>query len=552
MEQALARLGAAMLSANFKQYASTFIQIEDENGDLVQFDFNEAQDVVWDAVQQLEAKGRPLRILILKGRQQGMSTFCQCYIAWVVLTRPGARAQTVAHNLALTHDLYDKLDRAYKQLPHPEDLGGVKIRPDIAPGGDKGRRMIFADPIRSQARYDSAHDPEGVGRGGTRHVLHLTEVPQWAKPDETMQAILASASGERAAVFVETTAKGAHGWFYERWCEAMRAIERGEEPQWTPVFVPWFLTRRYARKRRAGEPELSKRERKQRDQYGITNEQMYWYRDRREELGDRVAEEYPFTWQEAFLSSGLPYFRTDVMQTYRRKTRKPLRRGSFRVYADGKRAMFQEQDEGGLRIYEMPEEGSRYVIGVDFASGRAGDNSSIVVLNAESKAIAATYRDHPLAKHLPDQVLTDALLLARRYNNAFIVPERNGIGQTLVDRLVNEWSYPHVYRDTDTVAVRYKKPQRYGFSTTVSSRRWLLEELAHLVHIEALVIPDDRLIDEMESFIFTDSDGERAEAAYGHNDDMIFALALAVRGLSAGPLPKSLTKTPVTPRSFAY
>lgn len=556
-EDALAKLGAAMLAAPFRQYASTFIQIEDESGELVPFIFNEAQEVVEAArLRQVDA-GVAVRLLILKGRQQGMSTYCQAYIAWRCLTREGTRAHTVAHNLALTHDLYDKLERAWRQLPTPESLGGIKVRPNLASGGERGRRLVFEDPMRSRARYDSAHDPEGVGRGGTVHIMHLTEVPQWSKPEATMQAILASISNHPdTCVFVETTAKGASGWFYEQWLEAMRLLDRGEEPEFYPVFVAWFLTKRYRRKRRTGESPLTKREKAERDQYGLDNEQMYWYRDQRDRYGDRVAEEYPYTWQEAFLHSGLPFFRPETVRECMKKTRKPLKQGRFRPQKGKDSFKFVSDGEGPLCVYELPDLEARYTVGVDFASGRAADRSAIVVLNVDTTTVAAVYRDDPRAKALPDDVLIEAMLLGRMYNMAHMVPERTGIGQTLVDRLVRDYNYPDVYREADTVAVRPKGGRRFGFATSASSRPWLLEETAHLVHIDQLQIPDVRIVREMETFVFTDDEGKKAEAGDGAHDDLVFALALAVRGMSTCVLPASVrrnhTHRPVVSSTTGY
>jgi hypothetical protein len=216
--------------------------IEDEKGDLVRFDLNEAQEIVYAAIKARWAAREPVKLLILKGRQQGMSTLCQMLIAHRMFTQPGVRCLTVGHNLAAVHDLYGKFDRALKSLPE-------FLRPDVEPGGERGRRMKLADPVRSSYRADSAHDPEGVGRGTTVQVAHLTEIPQWSKPDETMQAVLATIPDTpQTMILVETTAKGASGWFYEAWMRAQRKLAKGEEPEFVPVFVPWFKTRRYARK----------------------------------------------------------------------------------------------------------------------------------------------------------------------------------------------------------------------------------------------------------------------------------------------------------------
>jgi hypothetical protein len=140
---------------------------------------------------------------------------------------------------------------------------------------------------------------------------------------------------------------------------------------------------------------------------------------------------------------------------------------------------------------------------------------------------------------LPDDSLTECLLLARAYNDALIVPERSGIGQALVDKLVNDWGYHNVYRESDPVSVKYHRGRRYGWATSAGTRQWLLEELAHLVHTNALDIPDSRIVSELGTFVYTDDEGKHAAAADSSHDDLVFGLALAVRGFSNAPLPRS-------------
>jgi hypothetical protein len=531
----------AVAGATFQQYARALLQIEDENGELVPFDLNEAQIDVYAVLKRKQAAMEPVKLLILKGRQQGMSTLCQMLIAHRMLTQPGVRCLTVGHNLAAVHELYGKFDRCLRQLP---DF----LKPDIEPGGERGRRMKLDDPHRSSYRADSAHDPEGVGRGMTIQVAHLTEVPQWSKPEETMQAVLATIPDTpQTLILVETTAKGASGWFYETWMDAQRKLARGEEPEFYPVFVPWFKTKRYARKRRPGEAALDKRERAFRDKYGITNDQAYWYRDQKQRYGERVTEEYPSCWEEAFLSSGMPFFRREQLAWYREeRRRKPDATGYFHVYPGTDRAAFRKEAFAHTHVFEAPNHDHRYVVGIDFASGRAKDSSAIIVIDADAKKVVATHQ----SKLLPDDVVTEAMCLGRWYSTgpagmrtpALLVPERNGIGQTLVDRLVRE--YPRIYRDRDGAAVRQKAAARYGWVTSHGNRKWLLEEMARHVHDKSIDIPCGRLLDEMTTFVYTTDEGSHAAAQSGCHDDLVMAFAIAIRGLSATPARNPKTITP--------
>lgn len=536
------RLARFIANAPFREYASRAIKIEDERGKIVPFHINEAQQVVDEEIERQRAAGRPIRVLILKGRQQGMSTYCQARLAWRAFRKPGARCVTVGHALGAVHELYGKFERAWRELP---DEDGLRLRPTVE-SREQGRRLVFADPQRSSYRADSAHEPEKVGRGLTAQYVHLTEIPQWPKADETMQAILAVVPEHAdTEILVESTAKGATGWFYEMFAEGMRQLSRGEEPDFVPVFVPWFKTERYRRKYRPGEPRLSPAESKFKEQYDLDTEQVLWYRDQRRRFGDRVTEEYPSNWREAFLSSGLPYFQADARERIREHLRQrgpALKRGQFVTYEVGhvKKSAFKDSPDGPTRIYEAPVPEHRYVLGVDFASGRNHDNSAIIVLDVDTEQVVATHR----SKLAPDDVLIEAIQLGKRFNNGLIVPERSGIGQALVDRLVREYRYPNVYRERDEAAVRYSKGSRWGLATSNRNRPSMLEELAHRIHTDQLGIPDDRILAELDSFVFTKDDDTRAEAEAGKWDDMVMALAFAVRGMADVPPPSSPRLTP--------
>lgn len=537
-------LADAIAGARFRHLAPALLTIEDEEGALVPFELNEAQLILEDEVERQEAIRRPVRMLVLKGRQQGVSTWAQGRKAVRCMTRR-TRGQTVGHALNAVHELWGKLDRYRKAMAETETAqllaaAGIILQPPLDPGmGEKGRRTVFKDPLGSVCRYDSAADPESVGRGTTQQFLHLTEIPQWSKPEETMQAVLACVpDSPDTMVIVETTAKGASGWFYETWLAAMADVKRGIEPEFVPVFIEWWHTKRYKRKRRKGEPGLTAQEREFQAKYKLTEEQCFWYRDQRRKYGEKVAEEFPCTWQEAFLSSGLPFFRRDVMEHYRQRANdiEALRVGRFAMIT-GSVAVWREEPGNATRIYANPVEGHRYSIGIDFASGRAKDWSAIVVIDADTSEVVVSHK----SKWDPDRVLDEAVLLARTYNNALMVPERNGIGQVLVDRLVNDLKYTNVYREQDATAVKFHRGVRYGWATSNRTRTWLLEELARWVHERRLSILCQYVVEEMDQFVYTDEDGDRAEAGEGAHDDLVMALAFAVRGLSY--LPKVSTES---------
>ena len=68
-----------------------------------------------------------------------------------------------------------------------------------------------------------------------------------------------------------------------------------------------------------------------------------------------------------------------------------------------------------------------------------------------------------------------------------------------------------------------------GFNTNVSTRSILLARLQEYVAREWLLISDERLKKEINTFVFSKSG--RPEADTGQHDDMVFAVGLALMGL---------------------
>lgn len=474
-----------------------------------------------------------------------MSTFCQAFIAWKILTTPRIRCAVVGHELTAVQDLYGKLETIIDELPA---WFGAEI---VAPRKE-GRRLTLAN--KASVRFDSAHRPGKVGRGGTRQILHLTEGPQWANEDESMQAVLEVIRDTPGTyVFVETTAKGASGWFAERFKEGMAKLDRGEEPDYVPVFVAWFKTKEYTRPPRAGERTLSQSECTLRDKYGLTTNQMLWYRDKAAKLKEKVHEEYPFTWREAFLHSGAPFFRTDALEWMEAQVRTPLKQGMFRGAQLGSKRVFEARVQGPTHIFEKRVDGHRYSIGVDLASGTASDFNASVVIDWDAEGGPRIVATH-CSKLSADSHLHEAWLLAEYYNKAVMVVDRNGLGEPIVRRLHEEICYPNIYLDRDAMSVKYHGSARRGVSIsgTGKKRLGLLEDLSNMIHTQRLGVPCGRLYEECTTFVWVTDD--RPEAEGSNHDDLIMGAALAVRGRDQLPTPPApvVHRRPLTSSRTGY
>jgi hypothetical protein len=112
-------------------------------------------------------------------------------------------------------------------------------------------------------------------------------------------------------VWFESTANGTGNGFHQLWLEAISG-----NSEWNPVFVGTHEIEQYAMPLRVSRDQFlesyTKYERAITKEYGLTPEQIYWRRYVvATDCGgnaDTFKQEYPYNWQEAFLSSGRKYF----------------------------------------------------------------------------------------------------------------------------------------------------------------------------------------------------------------------------------------------------
>ena len=136
--------------ASLPLFAKNFLKITDKEGQLVPFHFNRAQRYVDEQVQdQLDRIGY-VRKLILKGRQQGISTYIQGRFFHKVLTGKGVQAFILTHMGDATKSLFEMAKRFNNNLP--EGLAPT-------PSKDNDNRLVF-DVLNSGYRVGTAGSKE--------------------------------------------------------------------------------------------------------------------------------------------------------------------------------------------------------------------------------------------------------------------------------------------------------------------------------------------------------------------------------------------------------
>jgi len=274
------------LKADFLHYAGKCLKIRTKPGAITALGLNDAQLFIHDRLeQQLQTTGK-VRALIVKGRQQGCSTYVEARFYWKVTHNKGMRAFILTHLDDATRNLYGIMKRFHEYCPFP-------VKAHI--GRANSREMIF-DRLDSGYNVGTAKS-HGVGRSNTLQYFHGSEVAYWSNAAEHMSGVLQAVPDmEGTEIILESTSAGAQGLFYKL-CEDAR----GNRSEYQLIFVPWFLQKEY---RKAPPPgfELTVEEKDYQAAFKIDAAQMYWRRAKIYELGNiwTFRREYPATLDEAF------------------------------------------------------------------------------------------------------------------------------------------------------------------------------------------------------------------------------------------------------------
>lgn len=509
---------AERLYTDFPAYCRSCLVIEDKDGAVVPFELNDAQMIVYRVMKAQEDAGLPVRVLLLKGRQQGASTISQAWLAHKAFTRP-SRCFTIGHKLGPAGELFGKIELFYENLPEP-----FRPRRDAKRGG---RRLKLAAPLRSLLVVESAEDDESAGRSGTFQHVHMTEIPFWKNQDTTVSAIEGSVPHKPGtSVIIESTARGKGNWFHKKWVDCVAQLEKGEQPEYYPVFVPWYASKEYRDPWIEGTKPFSSEEKRLAKEYGLDREQVLWYRRMAQKHGELVSQEFPHTADEAFLSSGLPFFHGRDLEFYEQKLpEEPLRQGEIVKRLDGT-WQFEDNPRGRLHIFRLPNPNHTYVVGGDVSGGRARDFSFAQVLDCDTDEQVATWQGKIDPADFAYILANLGLMFRGKDDYALVVPERNNVGLVTVDRLVNEIHYPSIYHHVRVDTETQRESEEYGWNTTVRTRPTMLEDLQHAVHHRDIDILCRRTLGEMSSFVYTDDTGKKAEADAGCNDDAVMSLAI--------------------------
>lgn len=276
-------------------YAKSCLTIRDKRGMVERFPgFNAAQIYTHKQLEAQLARTGKVRALVLKGRQQGISTYTAVRFYRRATLHRGTNVYILSHEQASADQLFKMVDRFQTNNP---------IAPHVAIANVK---ELFFDKMDSSYAVATAGAKAG-GRSRTLSLFHGSECAYWENAaDHFSASVQAVPDMPGTEIILESTAAGASGEFYERWQDAI--AQRGD---YIPIFVPWFWQEEYKRKAPAdfeletepGDTGMSEKE--YAELFNLPNERMAWRRAKVAELRSvqRFDQEYPGSPDMAFQSA---------------------------------------------------------------------------------------------------------------------------------------------------------------------------------------------------------------------------------------------------------
>ncbi len=260
--------------------------IRDVNAQLRPLIPNRAQRAVLGCMMRQAWNDRPIRIVVLKARKLGVSTFVQALYFFLAAHYKNQVAKMLAHQGESTTEIFEiarLMSRKYALIPSQVNR----------------QSLLFA---KTESRYGcQTAGAEGVGAGGTPSLLHRSEIALWRKS----KAEADYTSGE-AVPFVpdtiivdESTARGRELFF-----NRFEAAHDQDHP-YEAVFLPWYYDEGCAIEGEApigsfDVDELSLVRRAAREGIELGAQQIRWRRMKIRELGPGIfRQEYPSTPAEA-------------------------------------------------------------------------------------------------------------------------------------------------------------------------------------------------------------------------------------------------------------
>jgi hypothetical protein len=517
------------------------IKTEDE-GFKGLYPFWDSQELLHDEFRRLEKQFGRVKAIVNKARQMGGSTYVSGELFQKTIFSEHVNTIVVAQDAKQSRFILDMYAAAIDFLPwwmRPRiryQEAGAFIDFDEK---DETQRLLRPG-LKTRIYADNGNKPTGAGRGQTFGRGHLDELAFWVDPETLTESMFPTMNSLDGFYVMISTPRGRNTPWHNLW----KSAESGDI-DWNPIYIPFYRREKtYSLPIPKGEKfvltedEILLREQVLRDEeFFIKDEVLNWRRKTAKGFLDthgdekKFNQEYSAKAEDSFQSSSPTAYPLGIINRLSKLTRPPLFIGEIEYDFDagrpkprihkvqpGERISYPKR-ENRFHIWEMPEQGAAYSVGVDVSLGSGGDYSCCQVIKTSDlladKQVACWhgYID-------PESLAEVVLAICWMYNEALAAVEVNSMGMATNNRLVRGFEYENIYRYKHLDKMTRWMTDTIGFWTTDKTKRALMSKMSKTLADGTLEVPDKFTVDEFYDFT-------EGGAMDGH-DDYMMAIHIAL------------------------
>lgn len=495
---------------------SHLYKILNKNKESVTFKPNTIQQEILDYKRECRENKKPIRFIVLKARQGGITTEEVIDALDDALFYPNVDATITAHTLWKAQEIFRIVKYAYEQIPEAILLSDWTIWKKPKTTYDSKTELYFEE---SNSRIKVVRDARSI----TPSRVHITEI---AFMNDARDLITATEWGipDAASLSFETTANGIAwvGWpFYQLWRENYNKTWA----LYKTFFFPWYAVDEYR-----SDTEIKDLDR---DYYEfefaryfdrlkskwLDDSQISWYIQKAKKLKDEVLQEFPIDPEDAFLSTNKCVFDLEEVK----KNQKIVDDLNKRFVVD---SLYPE-----LRFYHIkdgvPLPEKDIAIGVDVAEGIATWDYSTIVGRKRDGKLLFTYRGHTKPDSLP-------LIIDRIYKYGYqglVGIERNNHWYATIVASKDFSYYYDLYSQKTLDRRTNKETKKLWWHTNGASKSVMISHMNKCIRTWEIVEFDLREYWELFTFII---DGSSMWALAPDHDDLVIADAICLQMMLQG------------------
>jgi hypothetical protein len=311
----------AVKKIDYKAFIERYFMVIDAETQVpVPFRLNAVQNKYLNMLNEKHPDQEGIRDIILKARQQGFSTFILALFTVDFLVRDYSVSICISHRKDSTELLFKKvkffidsyLEKLVRIKGKENDWDEMTILKQL----EKEKKAFLTTDSKSMLEnatnnamfYIGTAGTKVGGRGGSCRNIHFSEAAFYNDTELiTAEEIIVGTAQQvqqgKGMIFIESTANGEGNYYYDEWQRA-HDFDRDGNPKsaYRPVFFGWqeFYTEAWVMEKRKS----------------FSNDKMW-------------KQEYPGNPDEAFITSGSPYFDLEILDRMIKQNCIPIEYGKL-------------------------------------------------------------------------------------------------------------------------------------------------------------------------------------------------------------------------------